>query len=190
MTPKNTPKKTQLDIGYLLTKNNVAYENKVILVGVRGYYRDSMGAKFKNDRGIYDDAVFILTPTLFAAYNFNTDPSAYRKGKGFGSAKGMATLKTGIWKYQKGIHRGYQAFVQAGKVTVIRDGSPNYEDTGYFGINIHRGGNSGTSSLGCQTLPVSQWDVFKKSLYYQLDYYKQKTFEYFLIDEASTGWND
>ena len=75
----------------------------------------------------------------------------------------MATLKPGAWFVHKfALHKGkYMALCQrAGNVTVIRDGNPPYEDTGSFGINIHRGGYNTTSSEGCQTIHPGQWDSF------------------------------
>ena len=40
--------------------------------------------------------------------------------------------------HHAGTPKAYPALIQTGgPVTVIRDGTPNYEDTGYFGINIH-----------------------------------------------------
>ena len=53
----------------------VVQKYHVILVGVRGYYRDSMGEAGKNDRGIYDDAIFVIAPDFFGSWNANTDPS-------------------------------------------------------------------------------------------------------------------
>jgi len=161
-------------------------KDAVVLVGIRGYYQDSMGVKGKNDRGMYDDALIWLNIAtgFIATYNGNCDPSAYRKGTGRGSEKGMASLKAGAWRYQPGLHKGYAAFRQAAKVTVVRDGTAgNYEDTGDFGINIHRGGVSGTSSLGCQTLPVDQWDDFKATGYKLLKDAGQKTFCYILLEK-------
>jgi lysozyme len=155
-------------------------EKEVLLLGFRGYYRDSMGAIGRNDRGIYDDALFILSPYVFASFNANTDPSIYRKGSGTSSNKGVALLNPGIWLYQKGIHRGYAAFTQAAPVVVTRDGTPPYEDTGYFGINIHKGGTNSTSSLGCQTLYAPQWESFKSLLYSELSRVGQKKFKYIL----------
>ncbi|MDQ3279773.1 MAG: hypothetical protein M3Q06_15710 [Bacteroidota bacterium] len=135
----------------------------LIIVGIRGYYKDSMGAPGVNDRGIYDDAVFIHSPSVFAAFNGNTDPSRLRRGIGFGARKGMASLKPGPWFVHKfDLHNGkYMALCQRlGKVTVMRDGEPAYADTGDFGINIHKGSYNGTSSLGCQTIHPDQWESF------------------------------
>lgn len=142
----------------------------VSVVGVRGYYQDGMGRPGVNDRGLYDDALFILARGGgFLAFNGNTDPSRFRAGSGTGAQKGMATLKPGLWKAHRfGKHRGeYEALVQrAGPVTVLRDGQRGpYEDTGFFGINIHRGGVGTTSSEGCQTLPPDQWPEFIGALH-------------------------
>jgi hypothetical protein len=121
--------------------------------GIRGYYRDTMGKAGTNDRNIYDDAAFVVGKDKedFFAFNGNTDPAAFRKS--------IASLKPGIWKvYKFDMHKGqYMALCQrGGPVTVIRDGVG--EDTGNFGINQHRGGNWGTSSLGCQTTPPDEYD--------------------------------
>lgn len=138
-------------------------KDSVFVVGIRGYYRDTMGAPGVNDRGVYDDAIFLVSPSLFAAYNGNTDPSRVRRGSGFGAGKGMANLKTGLYRAHRfGLHRGkYRALIQiGGPVTVVRDGNPPYDETGHFGINIHKGGFNTTSSEGCQTVHPSQWDSF------------------------------
>lgn len=139
----------------------------LVLVGVRGYYLNSLGRSGTNDRGIYDDALFIDTLNTTTAFNANTDPSVVRKGRGSGAGKGMARLKTGLWMAHRfGTHNGsrtsYPAIVQRiSNVTVIRDGvNGDYEDTGMFGINIHKGGINTTSSEGCQTIHPSQWDSF------------------------------
>lgn len=171
-----------------------AVANPVFVAGLRGYYRNLMGEPGKNDRGIYDDAIFLVSPAFFGSYNANTDPSRFRPGSGTGEAKGIASLKPGIWRvYRFDLHQGsaapYEALCQrAGPVTVLRDG-PNgsYEDTGMFGINIHRGGWGTTSSLGCQTIYPSQWDSFIASAKDQAkrfhgDKYKTTTIPYILLD--------
>jgi lysozyme len=135
-----------------------------VVVGIRGYYLDVMGRKGENDRNIYDDAIFVESIHTMAAFNANTDPSRVRRGVGTGLQKGMASLKTGFWPaYTFGQHRKhkYPSLVQRqAEVTVVRDGSPDYEDTGYFGVNIHRGGLTETNSDGCQTIHPDQWDSF------------------------------
>lgn len=201
--PDAMPKTPQLKEGHIravLAANGVD-ESKVAVVAVRGYYLDSMGEVGKNDRRLWDDAMFIVWPDGYAAFQANTDPNGYRKGRGTGSGKGMAMLKTGIHLFGKGLHKGYQAFRQCEKFTVIRDGDPPYEDVGYFGINLHRGGVNSTSSLGCQTLPASIWPTFKELLYRLLDTYENpkrdndrgqnvRCFPYVLIDETARRAGD
>lgn len=135
----------------------------VIVAGIRAYYRDSMGVVGANDRDLYDDAIFVHTTSAMVSFNANTDASRVRRGWGIGGNKGMAMLKPGCWyAHGFGNHKGYPALIQRhAEVTVVRDGKDgSYEDTGWFGINIHRGGRSTTGSEGCQTLHPDQWDAF------------------------------
>lgn len=134
-------------------------QHPLFIVGVRGYYRDTMGVVGKNDRGLYDDALFVVSPNGLMAFNANTDPSSYRKATK--DTRGMATLVPGLYfAWVIGQHKGYRALQQiGGPVTVARDGESAL-DTGYFGINGHRGSVHGTSSEGCQTVVPTQWPSF------------------------------
>lgn len=94
------------------------------------------------------------------------------------SDDGTAILKEGqyLGAYNLGLHKGkYKALVQAAPVTVIRDfdRDSNFdfvsgrEQTGFFGINIHRATASGESTIvgkwsaGCQVFANSaQFDEF------------------------------
>ncbi|GAO44111.1 hypothetical protein [Flavihumibacter petaseus] len=133
-------------------------KHPIWVVGLRGYYLQSMGDPTRNDRGIYDDALFIITNRIFLAFNANTDPAVYKKG--------MPTLLPGIWTvYRLDDHRPvsgaphYPALCQrGGPVTVERDQTG--PDTGNHGINIHRGGYEKVSSVGCQTIYPDQWKEF------------------------------
>lgn len=191
--PAAKPKATFADVMKLVIKAHPSPGlPDVFLVGVRGYYRDSLGAVGRNDRGIYDDALFLISPKRISAFNANTDPSKVRKGKGTGAGKGMARLKPGLYRaHQLGQHRagtpgGHQALVQrAGTVTVIRDGvDGDYEETGHFGINIHRGGVTTTSSEGCQTLPPDQWPTFIEEVRTALNAAGQTVVPYVLLEEG------
>ena len=139
---------------------NKAYPDFILpnffILGIRGYYKNTMGKLSENDRKIYDDAIFLIGKDDFFAFNANTDPSAF--------SPQIANLKAGIWPvYKFDLHKGkYLALCQrAGKVIVLRDGQG--EDTGMIGINIHKGGISTTSSLGCQTIPPNQYGSFMKT---------------------------
>lgn len=143
---------------------------RVRVVAIRGYFRDSVGQIGKNDRGVYDDALFVvdyrrsrLIPKVWA-FNGNTDPSVFRRG--------IASLDPGSYWFSPGKHKiasplGYPAFRQLSAVRVSRDGGKT--ESGHFGINIHSGGWNATYSEGCQTLPPSQWEEFRDRVYSSLD---------------------
>lgn len=175
--PKSTPQQSLEKTKEIISKAGVT--DLVCIVGIRGYYKQTMGDPTKNDRKIYDDALFIVAPECFMSFNANVDPGYFRKK--------IASLKTGVWKYKLGIHGlskpkklQYEALVQAAKVTVMRDEVG--EDTGMFGINIHRGGNNSVSSLGCQTIVPAQWDSFIATVKSQLKKHNQKVVPYILVE--------
>lgn len=158
MIPRSKPQQKREQT--LLTIKAARVADPVCLVGIRGYYRDSMGAVGRNDVGIYDDALILVSPNVHAAFNGNVDPS--RLGYNPKAGKPMAQLKPGVWRYKIGLHgvsraNPYKALVQAAEVTVLRGAE---EETGWFGINIHRGSRNSTSSEGCQTVPPDQWPAF------------------------------
>jgi hypothetical protein len=192
--PKFRPRLNQKELAEKLKPYDIdRAKYPLVVVGIRGYFRDSMGAPNVNDRGIYDDALFIDSPETFASFNGNTDPSRFRPGGGFGAGKGIASLNPGAWfvhRFDK--HKGqYLALCQrAGKVTVTRDGKrQDYTDTGEFGINIHRGSYHGTSSLGCQTIHPDQWDSFitlavDLARRYHADNWREAVIPYVLMENA------
>lgn len=144
-----------------------------------GYYRDTMGRVGFNDRGINDDAIGFISPNVDYRVQANVDPSIHRAG--------VATLRPSqvIW-YRPGWHgyasiHGHPAFRQDSPVVVRRDGTEDHRkgshhrkygiclgdgfwtDLGFgerFWTNLHRQTGSGTSSLGCQTIPAATWKAF------------------------------
>lgn len=155
-------------------------EYAVKLLGVRGYYKHSMGDPDKNDIGIYDDAMFIIAPhNLMLSYNANTDPSR--------SLAGVAVLKPGgPYLYKIGMHNmknPYKALRQFGRVTVLRDGKEDTDTAAApFFIDIHKGGFNTTSSLGCQTLHPYQWEDFLKNVETLMINNRQSIIPYCLVE--------
>lgn len=134
------------------------------IIGVRSSnarqnsFDDTIHVISKDDRGTWSIHSFAAT----------TDPGTYWL-KNPMNPKGTAILKPGQYKnsHRIGVHRGkYQALVQQNQLSVWRDNDRNEtidwpvkkEDTGIFGINIHRAGLTGTTktvdkhSAGCQVL--------------------------------------
>jgi hypothetical protein len=153
------------------------------VLAVRGYYSATI-APAGNNISAYDDAFFIVSPLGFTAWNGNTDPSRY--GWNPNADKFMARLAPGCWKFGKVLHRKkYQAFGQVRPVTVERirkDGSIAITETGSFGIHDHCGGNNGTSSEGCTTHPIPQWEPYRRELNRIIDQMGVKIYDFILID--------
>lgn len=171
-------------------------QHPLVVVGIRGHFA-AAGASPLNERNIYDDALFLYSPSLgiCRGFNGNTDPSGYRPGVGARAAKGLAVLNPGVWyAYRFDIHGSrkapHEAICQrAAEVVVTRDGSPPYIDRGWFGINIHRGGFYTTSSEGCQTIPPEQWGEFIQTAQEAAQRmfgsaWRQRTIPYALLDAA------
>lgn len=179
MIPASRPKLTHSQVIDLLKPFNLS-EYTVQLLGVRGYYKQTMGNPLANDYGVFDDAIFITSPDCFASFNFNTDPSVKRKG--------VAVLVPGTYLYKIGLHNmkaPYEALRQYSRVTVIREGSATPQtDTAKapFYIDIHKGGINTTSSEGCQTVARAQWPAFLAMVKDQLKRYNQKIIPYTLIE--------
>lgn len=170
------PKQSREEVGKLVEELDVP----VALLGVRGYYK-AQGKTPDNEINIYDDGMFVWSRNGYSSFNANTDPSIARPR--------VATLMPGIWQYRLGIHnlskpknRQYPALVQAAPVTVTRQGAG--QDTGWFGINIHRGGRNTTSSLGCVTItPESgQWDQFYATVKGEMSRAKVSRIPFVLVD--------
>jgi lysozyme len=179
MIPKNRPQQKRADTLKQLAALKVS--DPVCLVGIRGYFRDTIGAVGKNDLNRFDDAIILVSPNVHAAWNANVDPS--RLGYNAKAGKQMAQLAPGVYRYKLGKHglrtgSPYTALVQAGPVTVHRG---DKEETGFFGINIHAAGRT-TSSEGCQTVPRAggQWDSLIATVQSEMKRNNAKTVSYVL----------
>lgn len=184
IVPASRPQRLETLTRDILRAHGVKHD--IALVGVRGYYKSTMGKPNQNDRSIYDDAIFLVSPRLYLAFNANTDPSLYGVNEKIG--KGLAVLQPGLWLYKVGLHgvsRGrkpYTALVQAAPVEVLRDGG--VREKGFLAINIHKGSFHGTSSEGCQTVFPTQFDEFIETVCAELSHYNQEIIPYLLTEQA------
>lgn len=154
----------------------------VKVFAIRGYYKNTMGKPGANDRGLYDDALSIISPDGIKTFNGNTDPRKYGVGVGM--------LLPGVYRFKPGLH-GYKrkggpipAFRTNNKrevLPVVRDGQKGIKEG--VTINIHPGGEYEVNSIACQTVIKSQWPEFYKYLIAQLKKYNQVDFPYMLTEE-------
>jgi lysozyme len=168
--------------------------------GCRGYYSETFAPR-GNNRGINDDAIGFITDQVDYRVRANTDPSVYRQG--------VASLRADqvIW-YRPGWHGyasvyGHPAFRQDSNVVVKRDGTENirkgithrkfgiclgngfWTDLNYgekFWTNLHRQSRSGTSSLGCLTVPEYPWKALHALITSELKRLALPRFPLILLD--------
>lgn len=156
----------------------------------------------------FDDTIYVffnnqdgqLVEHRFPA---TTDPGTYWLNNPM-NPKGTAILKEGQYlnAYGLGLHRGkYLALVQKRPVTVLRDYDRNAvldflngkEDSGLFGINIHRASETGTTrtvdkfSAGCQVFANATEFVLFMSLCERHRNLYGNQFSYTLIDERAVN---
>jgi hypothetical protein len=179
--------------------NSQSYE-----VYVKPYQLNIVGLRSKNtNANSFDDEIHVFYRTEkddwnYHSYKATTDPGTFWLNNPSYS-QGTAILAQGQYKdaYAIGLHRGkYEALRQVKPVTVIRDYNRDSlldfnngtQQTGVFGINIHRAESDGTTkyidkySAGCQVFQnagdfIQFMDLCErhKSLY-------GNTFTYTLID--------
>ena len=120
-----------------------------------------------NEKNKFDDTIYVVDGVIMHVFTGTTNPGTHWL-KNLLNRKGAAVLKPGQYvdSWKIGLHQGkYEALVQAKPITVYRDGDKDdlaeeqgVEDTGMFGINIHRANPSAISSIidkwsaGCQVL--------------------------------------
>lgn len=172
---------------------------KVWILGIRGYRKESMGDPTRNDVGIFDDALCLISPGVWWPENANTDPSKIGWNPGVGKPYGL--LDPGVWWFYPGPHRGkIPAFRQADDAAVARMfGIPhegkfrvrrmwgwndprNYYEWGHQQVNIHPATISSTSSWLCQTLPYDRARPWLQAGWDELKKHGQKTIPLVLIE--------
>jgi len=120
-----------------------------------------------NEKNKFDDMMYLINGPMQQIFTCTTNPGTHWL-KNLLNPSGCAVLKPGQYvdSWKLGLHQGkYEALVQAKPITVYRDGDKDdtaeeqgKEDTGMFGINIHRANPSAISSIidkwsaGCQVL--------------------------------------
>lgn len=194
-----------------LTKNKIrslinALKGKKYIIYTRPYELNIVGVRSKNNvAGKFDDKLFVFWKNNKnkwegKSYNITTDPATYFLENPL-SNLGSAILKEGQWKdaYGIGLHRNsYEALVQKKPVIVYRDYNRDAildwnngrEETGLFGINIHKAGlnteDIGKYSAGCSVFQiVLDFEEFMALARKHRQLYGN-VFTYTLIDERAS----
>jgi hypothetical protein len=153
----------------------------------------------------FDDTINVFWKDVNGKWNLRSYPATTDAGtyylKNPINPAGSALVKAGqyINSHKIGTHRTYEALVQQNPITVIRDYNRDAvldfnngkEQTGLFGINIHRANQYGTTidvndySAGCQVFAnISDFNSFMDLARNHRNKYGNN-FTYTLLDERS-----
>ena len=135
----------------------------------------------------------------YFAFPATTDPGLFYRKTPL-SVKGTAVMKPGQYRgaYKVGKHRGYKALEQKNKITVYRDSNRNdtidttgmIEETGFYGVNIHRANayrpsiEVGKWSAGCQVIQDPDHFAFLLQLCDRAVAKFSNSFTYTLLEEG------
>lgn len=155
------------------------------LIFVRGYYLDSMGKPGANDQNVYDDAIYLVTPSIRESYNANTEPSVPRK-----NGRDMATLNLGRYRYYKGKHKNKYAALRPFPEGVVLQCMRAGKASTCSHTNIHKGGSRASFDVvwseGCLTIPDIQYDDFQTRVYAEMIRLGQKTIDVVIVENRQT----
>jgi hypothetical protein len=182
-----------------------ALKGKGYVIYTKPYQLNIVGRRSKNTiPNKFDDKMFVFWKNddndwEGKEYNITTDPATYFLQNPL-SNLGSAILKEGQYvdSYGIGMHRNsYEAVVQKKPVVVYRDYNRDAildwnngrEETGLFGINLHKAGANtadiGKYSAGCQVFAnVSDFEEFM-NLARKHKQLHGNTFTYTLIDQRA-----
>lgn len=186
-----------------------ALQKKGYKTFVRPFELNIIGVRTNNvTPNVFDDTIYVFFNNsegkrIELKFSATTDPGTYWL-KSPMNPQGTAILKEGQYlnTYALGMHRGkYLALVQRRPVTVLRDYDRNAvldfmngkEDTGLFGINIHRASQNGTTttvdkySAGCQVFANANDFALFISLCERHKNLYGNQFTYTLLDERSVN---
>jgi hypothetical protein len=189
----------------MLQKILTTLANKAYVINTRPFELNIVGVRKMNPiPNSFDDTIHVCYKRKDGHWIINpfaatTDPGTYWLLT-LMNPKGTAILKPGQYlnSHRMGVHRGkYQALVQQNPVSVWRDANKNnhldfnnaIEETGIFGINIHRAKMKGISinvndhSAGCQVLAsADDFNLFMQLVERHKNLYGNN-FTYTLLEE-------
>jgi len=175
----------------IINKGYEWFENSPNLIGIRSTV---------DVPNVFNDFFCLISKSEMYVWTITTDPGTYWLEHPLNKL-GTAVLKPNQWRgcYSLGYHQGkreHPALVQTKSVTVYRDNNKDNrtntnakEETGLFGINIHRSNlNSRTMSIGrwsagCQVFQSKKDHDVLLSICHQYKKYLNNQFTYSLIDE-------